>query len=155
MVRHLNPAGHNWRRITKAKKDFVKRFDFKDIKFPVKIRDVPKIGKKNSIAISVFGNEIKRIYPIYVSEKCCQEEHVNLVLIAQRKKHCVLVNDFNRLMYDHSLHRGRKHFRVYYTFITEEILKVQIKDFYKINDKEINNPIKHGGRGRHFCPRQT
>ena len=148
MVRHLNPAGHNWRRITKAKKDFVKRFDFKDIKFPVKIRDVHKIEKKNSIAISVFGNEIKRIYPIYVSEKCCKEKHVDLV---------VLINDFNRLMYDHSLHRGRKHFRVYYTFTTEEILKAQIKDFYKINDKQIINPIKHGGGGggggRHFCPR--
>ena len=82
-----------------------------------------------------------------MSEKCCQEKHVNLVLIAQRKKHCVLVNDFNRLMYDHSLHRGRKHFRVYYTFITEEILKAQIKDFYKINDKQIINPIKHGRGG--------
>ena len=155
LVRHLNPAGHNRRRITKAKKDFVKRLDFKDIKFLAKIRDVHKIEKKNSIAISVFDNEIKQRYPIHVSEKCCKEKHVDLVLIAKIKKHCVLINDFNRLMYGHSLHCGRKHFRVYYTFITEEILKVQIKDFCKINDKEINNPIKHGGRGRHFCPRQT
>ena len=152
MVRHLNPAGHNQRRITKAKKDFVKRLDFKDIKFPAKIRDVHKIEKKNSIAISVFDNEIKRRYPIYVPEKCCKEKHVDLVLIAQRKKHCVLINDFNRLMYDHSLHRWRKHFRVYYTFITEEILKVQIKDFCKINDKQIINSIKHGGRGASFLP---
>ena len=38
MVRYLNPADHNPKRITKADKDFAKRFDFNDIKFPVKIR---------------------------------------------------------------------------------------------------------------------
>ena len=37
----LNPA-----RITKAEKDFTKRFDFKDIKFAVKVKDIHKIEKK-------------------------------------------------------------------------------------------------------------
>ena len=46
MIRYLNPADHNPRRITKADKDFAKRLDFKDIKFPVKIRDIHKIEKK-------------------------------------------------------------------------------------------------------------
>ena len=46
MVRYLNPADHNPRRITKADKDIAKRLDFKDIKFPVKIRDIHKIEKK-------------------------------------------------------------------------------------------------------------
>ena len=42
-------------------------------------------------------------------------------------------------MYDHSLHRGRKHFSRYclHAFITEEILKSQIKDCFKINSKQI------------------
>ena len=39
----FNPADHNLRRTTKADKDFVKRLDFKDIKFPVKIRGIDKI----------------------------------------------------------------------------------------------------------------
>ena len=30
LVRYLNPADHNPRRITKADKDFIKRLDFKD-----------------------------------------------------------------------------------------------------------------------------
>ena len=40
-------------------------------------------------------------------------------------------------MYDHSLHRGRKHFCRYWlhTSITEEILKHHIKDCIKINGK--------------------
>ena len=34
LVRYSNPAEHNPRRIIKSNKDFAKRFDFKDIKFP-------------------------------------------------------------------------------------------------------------------------
>ena len=40
------PADHNPRRITKSDKDFAKRLDFKNIKFPVKIKDIHKITKK-------------------------------------------------------------------------------------------------------------
>ena len=47
----LNPADHHPARITKADKDFVKMLGFKDIKFPVKIRDIHKK------------------YPIYISKK--------------------------------------------------------------------------------------
>ena len=55
LVRYLNPAHHNPRIITKANKDFAKRLEFEDIKFPVEIRDIHKIEKKNSIGISVLG----------------------------------------------------------------------------------------------------
>ena len=65
--RYLNPADHNPKRITKTDKDFPKRLDFNDIKFPVKIRDIRKIENKNFISISVFGYENKEKYPIYVS----------------------------------------------------------------------------------------
>ena len=43
----------------KVDKDFARELDFKDIKFPVKIRDIHKIEKKNSITISSFGYEKK------------------------------------------------------------------------------------------------
>ena len=35
-------------------------------KFSVKVRDIHKIEKKNSISISVFGYENNKKYPIYV-----------------------------------------------------------------------------------------
>ena len=73
MVRYLNPADHHPARITKADKDFAKRLDFKDIKFPVKIRDIHKIEKKSSIGNSVFGYENKEKHPIYVSKKCAKK----------------------------------------------------------------------------------
>ena len=37
LVTYSNPANHHPARITKSDKDFAKRLDFKDIKFPVKI----------------------------------------------------------------------------------------------------------------------
>ena len=69
LVRYLNSADHKPRRITKTDKDFAKRLDFKDIKFPVKIRNIHKIEKKNSIGIRVFGYGNKEKYPIYASKK--------------------------------------------------------------------------------------
>ena len=86
LVRYLNRANHHPARITKADKDFAKRLGFKDIKFPVKIRDIHKIEKKNSIGISVFGYENKVKYPIYVSKKCCEDKHVDLLLIGEERK---------------------------------------------------------------------
>ena len=54
-VIYLPPVDHLPARITKADKDFARKFDFKDIKIPVKIRNFHKIKKKNSITINVFG----------------------------------------------------------------------------------------------------
>ena len=56
--------------------------------FRVKIRDIPKIEKNNFIDIIVFGYENNEKHPIYVSKKCCEEKHVDLLLIGEdEKKH--------------------------------------------------------------------
>ena len=86
LVRYLNPA-----RTAKADEDFAKRLDFKNIKFPVKTRDICKIEKKNSIYISVFCYKNKWNIPIYLSKECCEEKHVDLLLIGEgERKHCAL-----------------------------------------------------------------
>ena len=85
LVRYLNSADHHPARIPKDNKDFAKTLDFKDINFPVKIRDIHKNKSKNSIGISVFGYENKEKYPIYLSTKCCEERHVDLLLIVDRE----------------------------------------------------------------------
>ena len=82
LVRYINTADHNPRRIKKVDKDFAKRLNFKDIKLnSVKIRGFHKIEKKNFIAISVFGYENRKEYPIYVSKQCSEEKHVDLSLL--------------------------------------------------------------------------
>ena len=108
--RYLNPPDHNPRRITKTDREFAKKLDFKGIKFPVKIRSIHKIEKKNSIDISDFGYENKEKHPIYVSKKCCEEKHVDLLLIGEEGKNTVLIKDFDTFMYDHALHCGKKIF---------------------------------------------
>ena len=108
LVRYLNPADYHLVRITK---DFSKRLDFKDVKFLVKTRDILKIERKNSNDISVFGYENKEKHVIYVSKKCFEEKHVDLLMIGEEeKRHYVYVKDFNTFMYDHTLNCGRKHF---------------------------------------------
>ena len=47
---------------------FLQKLDFKDIKFPVKIRDIHEIEKNNSTSISVFGYENKEKHSVYVSK---------------------------------------------------------------------------------------
>ena len=71
LVRYLSRGDHYPVRITS---------------FPVKIRDIHKIEKKNSIGISIFGYESKEEYPIYVSKQCCEEKHVDLLLIGEGEK---------------------------------------------------------------------
>ena len=91
LVRYLHPADHNPRRITKASKVFSKKLDFTDINLPGKIRAIHKIEKNNFIGISVFyENEGK--YPIYVSKKCFEESHDDLILTGEeRKRHYIII----------------------------------------------------------------
>ena len=79
--------------------------------FPVQIREIHKIGKRNSLDNSVFGYENKEKHPISVSKKCCEEKYVDLLLIREeRKRSYILIKDFNTFMSDHSLHCVRKIF---------------------------------------------
>ena len=90
--RYLNPASHHPVRITKADKDFAETFDFKDIDFPVKVRDICKIESKNSIAISFFGYENQEKYPIYVSKKCYDKKNVDLLFKGEGEKNPVFLS---------------------------------------------------------------
>ena len=98
IVRYLNPANHELARITKAHKIFAKKVDFKGINIPVKVRDIHKIAKKNSIGINVFGSENTDKW-IYISKRICEEKHVDLLLIGEEgKRHYFLIKDFDTLL---------------------------------------------------------
>ena len=76
---YLNPEDCDPARITKADEDFLKRLDIKDIKLPLKTRDIKKFKKKNCIDISVFGFNKRVKYPIYLSKKYFKEKHYVLI----------------------------------------------------------------------------
>ena len=60
LVRYSHPADHHPARTRQVDKLYGGKLDFKDIKFPLKVRDIHKIEKKNSISISVFGYKNKK-----------------------------------------------------------------------------------------------
>ena len=72
-------------------------------------------------------------------KKCCQEKHVDLLLIGEEgKKNYVLFKNFNTFMYDHTLYHGRKYFCRYIlqALSSEEMLKHHVKDCFKTNGKQ-------------------
>ena len=75
----------------------------------------------------------------FIYKKCCVEKHVDLLVrVEEGKRHYVLIKDFNTFIYEHTLHRGRKHFCrcCLQAFSTEKILKIHIKDSFKVNGKQ-------------------
>ena len=98
-----------------------------------------KIEKNNSIGISFFGYKNKERYSIYVSKKCCEAKHIDLLLIEEKgKRHHIFIKNFNTFKYNHTLHHGKNIFYHYLSqaFRTEEILKCHIKDCFKTNDNK-------------------
>ena len=109
-IRHLNPQNKYPQRIKKVDKQFIENLDYSGIEFPVTTKQYNKIEKKNKININVFGYEDQQPYPIYVSKEK-YEDCMNLLLITENeKKHYVLIKDFNKLMYNQTKHKERKHF---------------------------------------------
>ena len=116
LVQYLHPADHHLARIRKVDKK--KKKILKTQNIPSKLEIVTKLKKRivSALVISFLkarkGEESKRYY--------------------------VLIKDFNTLMYDHTLHRGRKHFCCYclQAFSTAEILKSYVNHCFKISGKE-------------------
>ena len=88
IVRYLNPTDRHPERITKTNKEFAKKLDFKNIEFPVKIRDIGKIENKNSIGISAFAYD-KEKHQIYVHVLLIREE--GYVLINNLNTSCMII----------------------------------------------------------------
>ena len=63
LSRCLNPVDHHSARITKADQDFAKMLDFKDINFPVKIREIHKIPSALAFIVMKIKKNIQSIYP--------------------------------------------------------------------------------------------
>ena len=109
-IRYLNPQGKDPQRIKKSDKEYIEKLDYSEIEFPITIKQINKIEKKNSIRINVFGYEEKQPYPIYISDEK-YEDHMELLLITKdENKHYVLIKDFNKFMYQQTKHKERKHF---------------------------------------------
>lgn len=84
---HLFPAKKkDLQRISKYKNE-INEVDYTDIECPVKLKDIPKIEKKNDIRFNMFGFKSGYkccIYPLYTSDKVC-ERTCEMLLITGEK----------------------------------------------------------------------
>ena len=145
-VRHLNPQEKDPQRIKKSDKEFIEKLDYSGIEFPITIKQINKIEKKNSIRINVFGYEEKQPYPIYISDEK-YEDHMELLLITKdENKHYVLIKDFNKFMYQQTKHKERKHFCMHclQCFSSERVLNNHKENCIITNGKQAINMPKKG-----------
>ena len=145
-IRYLNPNEKDPQRIKKSDKEFIEKLDYSGIEFPITIKQINKIEKKNSIRINVFGYEEKQPYPIYISDEK-YEDHMELLLITKdENKHYVLIKDFNKFMYQQTKHKERKHFCMHclQCFSSERVLNNHKENCIIINGKQAINMPKKG-----------
>lgn len=109
-IRLLNVKDKDQQRIKKSDKRMVEQLNYQGIELPVAVKQYNKIEKRNYISINVFGYENKQFYPIYVSKETNQDV-LNLQLITEEKnQHYILIKDFNKLIFDQTKHKCKKHF---------------------------------------------
>ena len=127
----------NRERISHYKK-YVDTLNYDGIKFPVSIKQIPKIEEQNNISINVFGYENKQRFPLFVSKKVFETTLDLLLIMEDEKQHYVWIKDFNRFMYNQSKHQHRKHFCRYcfQCFSSEEILHKHTPNCVIINGKQ-------------------
>ena len=114
--RHLNPRKKNPQRITQSDRESVKGLDYSGITFPVTINQINRIEKQNEININLFGYDTvkKAVFPIYPSEES-YDDHLELLYLEGKNElgeettH-VYIKDFNRLMFNFTKYKGKKHF---------------------------------------------
>jgi len=126
VTRALNPVTDHPERITKQLNEQAETLNFKNISYPVKLKDVDKFEKQNStISLNVLGHDDEnKIYPLRISNKHERLHEVNLLLLEDR--HYVSISNMSRLLTSQkSKHTEKRHFclRCLNSFTTEKVLK--------------------------------
>ena len=140
-VRHLNPVQKNPQRLTQKDRGIAKTLDYSGVTFPVTIREMDKIEKGNKININayIYNEDGKYVSPIRNS-KTEYQDTLNVLLIEREtekeyKQHYVYIKDFNRLNFNITKHKNKKHFclRCLQPFYSEYDLEAHKGDCLIIN----------------------
>ncbi|CAB3991349.1 Gastrula zinc finger [Paramuricea clavata] len=147
-VRHLNPKARRATTITQKDREFITNLDYDGIDFPVKISDIDRIERKNSISISVFGYKGKKqFYPIRNS-KAKYEDHMELLLLGdgEGNNHYVLIKDVNRMLFSVSKHAHKQHFCLHclHSCVSEKVLEKHKETCLEVNGTQAVKLPKEG-----------
>ena len=140
-VRYKNPLQRNPPRVTLKDREIAQTLNYSGVTFPVSIKDMDKIEKQNKININAYGYDQDKgyVFPIRNSKEK-NEDALNVLLIGGETKsgyrqHYVLIKDFNRLNYNITKHKSKKHFclRCLQPFYSEYRLEAHKGDCIIIN----------------------
>ena len=95
----MNPVDTHPERITKSLRKQAEQLNWKDITFPVALKDIDKFERNNdSICVNVFGYE-NSVYPLRISKHYKRETIIDLLLIANNTtNHYCLINNLRGLL---------------------------------------------------------
>ena len=128
----------------------VNELNYKDIEFPVTIKQINKIEKQNNINISVFGYENKQPFPVHISKEKF-EDHMELLMITEidrdgeSNNHYVLIKGFNKFMFNQTKNNNKKHFCMHclQCFSSERVLTDHKENCIELNGTQaVKMPTK-------------
>ena len=96
VTRALNPVDRDSERVTKILKTQAEKYNWNDIGFPTKLKDIHKFEKNNNVNVNVFSYDggTKKVYTLRLS-KTEHEETINLFLY---NEHYGVVKNLSRLV---------------------------------------------------------
>ena len=136
LAKKENPNAKNLQRISKLK-HYLDKVDYEGIRFPVTIKVIPVIERKNSIRINVFFYD-GVTSPLYIS-KADHRDEMNLLMISDgENNHFVYMRDFDTYMFNQTKHKAKKNFCMYclQCFSRPDVLIEHKKVCLAINGKQ-------------------
>ena len=126
--------------------------NFKENDAPTPISQIPKVMKQNNLAINVFGWD--KVVIIHRLSKQPQEiPRINMLLIEKAGKfHYIWIKNLNRLLYDQSKHKKRKHFceRCLHGYTREDLLEAHRPDCRGIGQTAVWVEMPEKGKNKVF-----
>ena len=124
--------------------------DFTGIDAPTPISQIPKVERQNNLAINVFGWD-KGVIVHHISKQPEDMPRTNLLLIEKAGKfHYTWIKDLNRLLYDQSKHREKKHFceRCLHGYSREDLLEAHKSDCQGIGQTAVRVEMPEEGKNK-------
>ena len=141
------PVAKNPQRPSKYPQD--PGFDFTGIDYPTPISQISRIEKQNDLAINVFGWDGACVIIHRLSDAAQARTTVNMLLIEKAGKfHYTWIKDLNRLLYDQSKHRERKHFceRCLHGYTRKDLLEAHKPDCRGIGQTAVRVDMPEVGK---------
>ena len=148
ILRYLHPREKHSPKINDLKK-YENDLNFKEINFPVKVKDIIKFENQNPDlpGINIFSlNDNNKVYPLRINQKDCQKT-IDLFLHSDgEKQHYSLIKNFTRLVRSqYTSHRSSKIYickKCLTHYTKEELLEKHIKYCGNIETVAVKMPTK-------------